>query len=184
VPGSRSATGPRGAPPGTQLRVENLTTGTVGTAGAFSGFAAFDSTLAIGANYSGTSAAIAKIGLHLPLGLSRRLPVKALTLSLLLLSAPAWGGEPFTKDRGWHLGMGLGIGSMSYAATAAWVPGANPVVVSLSLTTTAALGKEGFDALVMGHRFDLWDAAFTVLGGVISVGLSLAVSAVFAGPGR
>lgn len=89
----------------------------------------------------------------------------------------------FTRDRGWHLAMGLGIGSASYAATAAWVPRASPPLVSLSLVTTAALGKETFDVL-RGGKFDPWDAAFTVLGGVLALGINLVVSAVFAGPGR
>jgi hypothetical protein len=79
--------------------------------------------------------------------------------------------------------VGISIGAGTYATPSMWLPSLRPVPLALGAGVAAGLGKELVD-LARGGRFDWVDFGATVVGTLVGVGLSLAVSAVFAGPGR
>lgn len=122
-----------------------------------------------------------KTRLHLSLGLPGLVPVKALTLSLLLLSAPAWGGEPFGRDKGMHFAVGLSIGAGTHAIASGWFPRANPWVVSVSFGVALGGGKELADGLLGLGTPSVWDFLWTLAGDLAGSALSAGAQWVLAG---
>jgi hypothetical protein len=96
------------------------------------------------------------------------LPVKALTLSLLLLSAPAWGGPKIHKDKVYHFVAGFSI----TAVTNALIP--DQPFLGLELGIGAGILKELlWDLLLNRGDPDIWDAAATALGSGLSFSLTV-----------
>lgn len=112
--------------------------------------------------------------------------MKALTLSLLLLSAPAWAGEPFGRDwlgadKGLHFAVGLSIGAGTHAIASGWFPKANPWVVSVSFGVALGGGKELADGLFGLGTPSVWDFLWTLAGDLAGSALSAGAQWVLAG---
>jgi hypothetical protein len=73
----------------------------------------------------------------------------------------AWEDFPY-KDKVYHFGTGAAVGAVMSLI--------NPSL-ALGIVVVAAVAKEAVDKFVQKEKFDIWDLAYTVAGGVLTTSL-------------
>lgn len=103
--------------------------------------------------------------------------MRAIALAVLLASSPA---DRWTSpDKAFHAVVGFSIGAGVHALSSAYLPRANPFLVSSSAGLVLGGGKELFD-LVTGRGTPSWrDFTVTVLGDFAGQLFSWAVQSMF-----